>query len=345
MAEENKKGLGAQFKEALSYMGPRLFAQLIGGSQAMHTTDQLLKGVEQSQRAHNQAQRQKVNDDFDRRMKMANFELKKQQVQQSSRPDPSKDTDYKQYVHKETRQPVGFHKPSETFYLLGTNQKLSADEVMDEKIFLGEGVASRFGETHGWKKHLASQFSGKQTEKDEGFRGTKAILNNLSKWADKISNKLGPAAGRAGSIALTLGKDSPDFQYFKTQSEAFIQQYARTKQGGRLTDQDLEFNRMILPNQNDTIVNLQAKVRAVQDMIAMEEDAFYGAIRDRQPVKAEAIRTHKLGLVSRLQKELEAPDQKAPKQEKQKSGPISVKTPSGRKKLISIEEAKKMGIL
>lgn len=337
MAEENKKGLGDQFKEALSYMGPRLFAQLIGGSQAMQTTDHLLKGVEQSQRAHNQAQRQKVNDDFDKRMKMANFELRKEQAEGRG----AERSDYQQTQGLRDDQGRPLHFDPETGKQLDIEGNIYTGKFTDPVSGRSKPRLNLATSKFEHEKYKSSQLSEAQTAKIEGFKGTKDILAGLSTFANKISSKIGPAAGRTNSFALAVGKDSPDFQYFKTQSEAFIQQYARTKQGGRLTDQDLEFNRKILPNQNDTIVNLQAKVKAVQDMIAMEEGAFYESIQRGQPLKAQSVQRFKKGLIQ----ELDDSAKEAPKQKTQQSGSIRVKTPSGKTKVISIEQAKQMGLI
>ena len=333
---ENKKGLGDQFKEALSYIGPRLFAQLIGGNDAMNTTDQMLRGIEQSQRANNEAQRQRVNDDFDRRMKMANFNLRKDQAEKGDSRTRFQQT---QGLRDEQGRPLTFDPA--TGKTLDIEGKVYTGKFVDPiSGRSGRGLAFK-KEKFAHDKAKSAQLSDSQSLRDEGFRGTEEILGKLSEFSGNIKSKIGPASGRASSLALALGKDSPDVQYFQTLSEAFIQQYARTKQGGRLTDQDLEFNRKILPNMNDTYVNLQAKVKAVQDMIEMEKRAFAESIETGQPLKAKAIQRFKRGLIQ----ELDEAAKTAPKQETQQSGSIRVKTPSGKTRVISIEQAKKMGII
>ena len=95
--QPSSKKMDDSLSRALSYFGPRLAAQLLGGSVAAQTTDKLLTGYEQSQERERRmreaqllAQQQAGEDLEDRirkerqiRVSEGNLELRKKEIQES----------------------------------------------------------------------------------------------------------------------------------------------------------------------------------------------------------------------------------------------------------------------
>ena len=132
MEEEQRQ---KQLSEALSYFGPRLAAQLMGGSDAMQITDKLLKDYDQHTRNIQDRETEKAKIEEEKKAKQAEYERKEEELNIKKQAEVRKQmTADEQKSAKRRQQLLGFSNLKARLKELELSEKRAATKSEQIKI-------------------------------------------------------------------------------------------------------------------------------------------------------------------------------------------------------------------
>lgn len=274
----------SDFMEALTFFAPALIGGGIGA--LFEGGAGAVAGIEQGQSLAD-AFRKKKQQDFENKLMQQKADNAVTKARLARLPK-EKALQQSKIFHAKTKEPLVFNPNT------GKYQTAAGVNVPPEMLI--EGTESRFSRKE-------AQLSPEQNTQLQGFKSVPMHLKDIADLKSRINT--GPFAGRGQQAAELVGLAPKEFSRLRVKTKSLVQDFARMKQGSRISDVDLAFNEELLPNVNDDDVTFDAKLQAISEIMATNQEAFEEAIVTGQPLKADAV--------SRIKKSFQELDKRLPK--------------------------------